>query len=83
MTSSFDLHGKVAIVTGGNGGIGYGIAQGLAQAGAHIVVAARDAVKNARAVAHLQALGAQALSLITDVQDEASVQAMAQATVDW
>jgi 2-dehydro-3-deoxy-D-gluconate 5-dehydrogenase len=36
----FDLHGKVAIVTGGNGGIGLGIARGLAQAGADICVAA-------------------------------------------
>ena len=41
MTADFDLTGKVAIVTGGNGGIGYGMAQGLAQAGADIVVAAR------------------------------------------
>src|SRR5712692_4526960 len=53
MATDFDLTGKVAIVTGGNGGIGYGIAQGLAQAGADIVVAARHPSKNAQAVANL------------------------------
>lgn len=48
MATDFDLTDKVAIVTGGNGGIGYGIARGLAQAGAHIVVAARDPAKKPR-----------------------------------
>ena len=43
----FDLTGRVAIVTGGNGGIGLGLATGMAQAGAAIVVAGRDAKKNA------------------------------------
>src|SRR5512145_1057009 len=81
MTADFDLTGKVAIVTGGNGGIGYGIAQGLAQAGADIVVAARHPAKNAQAVANLQALGVRALSVPTDVQDETSVQAMVEASV--
>ena len=60
MTTDFDLTGKVAIVTGGNGGIGYGIARGLAQAGADIVVAARHPAKNAQAIANLQALGVRA-----------------------
>src|SRR5215475_6926145 len=82
MTTDFDLTGKVAIVTGGNSGIGYGIAQGLAQAGADIVVAARQPAKNAQAVANLQALGVRALSLSTDVQDETSVQAMVEASVE-
>ena len=81
MAASFDLTGKVAIVTGGNGGIGYGMARGLAQAGASIVIAARRAEKNAQAVAALHEMGAKALSVVTDVQDEASVQAMVQATV--
>jgi 2-deoxy-D-gluconate 3-dehydrogenase len=72
----FDLTGKVAIVTGGNGGIGLGIARGLAHAGADIVVAARQPAKNAQAVTALQAIGVNALSVATDVADEASVQAM-------
>ncbi len=46
----FDLSGKTAIVTGGNGGIGLGIARGLAQAGANIVVAARNAAKTEAAL---------------------------------
>ena len=82
MSTDFDLTGKVAIVTGGNGGIGYGIAHGLAKAGANIVVAARDPAKNARAIATLQELGIQALSVGTDVQDETSVHAMVHATVE-
>jgi 2-deoxy-D-gluconate 3-dehydrogenase len=82
MVPDFDLTGRVAIVTGGNGGIGYGIAQGLAKAGAHIVVAARHPAKNAQAVAALQALGVTAMSVATDVQDETSVQAMVHAVVE-
>ena len=46
----FDLSGKVAIVTGGNGGLGLGMALGLADAGANIVVAARNAQKTAEAL---------------------------------
>jgi 2-deoxy-D-gluconate 3-dehydrogenase len=82
MITDFDLTGKVAIVTGGNGGIGYGIAQGLAQAGASIVVAARQPAKNTQAATALQALGVRALSVCTDVQDETSVQAMVHTAVE-
>ena len=82
VATDFALTGKVAIVAGGNGGIGYGIAQGLAQAGADIVVAARHPDKNAQAVAHLPGLGERASSVSTDVQDEVSVQAMVEATVE-
>ncbi len=82
MPTGFDLNGKVAIVTGGNTGIGYGIAYGLAEAGAAIVVASRRAEKNAEAVAQLQALGGKAIGIATDVQDETSVQAMVKTTVD-
>jgi 2-deoxy-D-gluconate 3-dehydrogenase len=82
MPTAFELTGKVAIVTGGNGGIGLGIARGLAMAGANIVVAARNPEKNAQAVTGLRDIGVEALAVRTDVQDETSVQAMVQATVD-
>ena len=82
MSTDFDFTGKVAIVTGGNGGIGYGIAHGLGKAGASIVVAARDPLKNAQATTTLQELGIHARSVSTDVQDEASVQALLRATVE-
>jgi 2-deoxy-D-gluconate 3-dehydrogenase len=72
----FDLSGKVAIVTGGNGGIGLGMARGLASHGASIVVAARNPEKIAAAVRELLALGAAASGVAVDVRDEASVNAM-------
>ena len=78
----FDLHGKVAIVTGGNGGIGLGIARGLALAGADIAVAGRNADKTSAAVAELQGLGVRALGLSADVVDPAQVQKMVADTVD-
>jgi 2-deoxy-D-gluconate 3-dehydrogenase len=49
----FDLTGRVAVVTGGNGGIGLGMARGLATAGARVVVAARNAEKAEAALAEL------------------------------
>ena len=49
----FDLSGRVAVVTGGNGGIGLGMARGLAQAGAWVAVVGRNADKNKAAVAEL------------------------------
>jgi len=78
----FDLTGRVAIVTGGNGGIGLGMARGLAQAGAAILVAARNAVKNEAAVKALVALGARAAAVQVDVSREASCRAMVQAALD-
>ena len=76
MNTLFDLSGKVAIVTGGNGGIGLGMATGLAQAGATLVIAGRDEDKNLAAVTHLQALGATAVAVSVDVQSEASIHAL-------
>jgi 2-dehydro-3-deoxy-D-gluconate 5-dehydrogenase len=69
----FDLKGKAALVTGGNGGIGLGMAKGLAQAGARVAIAGRDAAKNAAAV---KALGAGALSVTADLTDEKACRAM-------
>ena len=72
----FDLKGRVALVTGGNGGIGLGMAKGLAEAGADIVVAGRDARKAADAVAALTAFGGKAAFVEVDVLSAASCQAM-------
>ena len=69
----FNLQSRVAVVTGGNGGIGLGMARGLARAGARVVIAARDAAKSDAAVRELSALGTEALFIATDVADEASV----------
>ncbi len=73
MSDMFDLSGKTAIVTGGNGGIGLGIAKGLAKAGANIVVASRNEAKTEAALGDLRALGASAIGVTADVTDEASV----------
>jgi len=75
-TSPFDLTGRVAIVTGGNGGIGLGMARGLAEAGAAIAVVGRNEAKSIAAVAELKQLGASAISITTDVTDKAAVTAM-------
>ena len=72
----FDISGKVAVVTGGNGGIGLGMAKGLAGAGAIVVVAGRDAAKNADAVKQLQAIGAKASAIPVDVLKEDSCRAL-------
>jgi 2-deoxy-D-gluconate 3-dehydrogenase len=68
----FDLKGRVAVVTGGNGGIGLGMATGMADAGASIVVAGRNAEKAADAVRRLQENGAEATFIPVDVADDRS-----------
>ncbi|MBK9427955.1 MAG: SDR family NAD(P)-dependent oxidoreductase [Gammaproteobacteria bacterium] len=60
MNSKFDLTGKVAIITGGNGGLGLGIAKGLASVGAKVAVVGRNQDKINNAVEQLQAEGADA-----------------------
>ena len=69
----FDLSNKVAIVTGGNGGIGLGMARGLAAAGATLAVVGRNAEKNQIAV---DELGANARAFVADVTNAAEVDEM-------
>lgn len=76
MSKAFDLSGRVAIVTGGNGGIGLGMATGLAQAGAALVIAGRNPAKNAAAVKALEALGAKAAAVEADVTDQTACRAL-------
>jgi len=82
MTIMFDLTGKVAIVTGGNGGIGLGMARGLAKVGARVVVAARNQEKSDAAVRELRALGSDSLAIPVDVADERSVDTLVNKTMN-
>jgi 2-deoxy-D-gluconate 3-dehydrogenase len=77
----FDLTGRVAVITGGNTGIGFGIATGFARAGAAVVVAGRRAEKNAEAVAALERGGAKALAVAADVRDEQACRALMERAV--
>ena len=78
----FDLTGRVAVVTGGNGGIGLGMARGLAQAGAAVMLAARNVAKSQDAVKALEAAGARAAMVRVDVTSEASCREMIAKTVE-
>jgi NAD(P)-dependent dehydrogenase (short-subunit alcohol dehydrogenase family) len=78
----FDLTGRTAIVTGGNGGLGLAMARGLAKAGANIAIWARNAEKNAAARAELAALGAgEVIALACDVADEPQIASATQQTL--
>jgi len=72
----FDLSGRVAVITGGNGGIGLGMAKGMASAGATIVVAGRDAAKNTAAVDAIRSAGGKASAIPVDVLVEESCRAL-------
>ena len=78
----FDLSGRVALITGGNGGIGLAMAGGLAEAGASLMIAGRDPAKNQRAVGAIRALGGEAEAVSGDVADEAACWAMLEATIE-
>lgn len=79
----FGLKGKVAIVTGGNGGIGKGIARGLAGAGANIVIAARNETKTANAVEEIEKdFGVEVMGLKTDVSHDKEIYDMVKKTLD-
>ena len=73
MPALFDLSGRVAVVTGGNGGIGRAIALGLAHAGAAVAVLARTEEKNQQVLAELKAFGVPSLALRLDVSDRAAL----------
>jgi len=77
----FDLSNKVAIVTGGNGGIGLGMVRGLANAGAKIAIVGRNADKTQAAVSEIEALGVVSQAVITDVTDSRAVVAMVEEVV--
>jgi 2-deoxy-D-gluconate 3-dehydrogenase len=76
--TAFDLTGKVALVTGGNGGIGLGMAKGLAASGALVMIAGRDAEKNRAAV---EALGGSADAVAVDLAEESGAKTATDAVV--
>ena len=78
----FDLSGHVALVTGGNGGLGLAMAKGLAKANASVAIWGRNEAKNHQALAELQAMGADAAALTCDVTDAAQIEAAFAATLE-
>jgi NAD(P)-dependent dehydrogenase (short-subunit alcohol dehydrogenase family) len=78
----FDLSGKVAIITGGNQGIGLAITRALAQAGASVIIANRRAEEGATAAEALNKEGLNAISIPSDVSNESSIAAMVAKVID-
>jgi NAD(P)-dependent dehydrogenase (short-subunit alcohol dehydrogenase family) len=81
-TALFDLTGQVALITGGNSGIGLGMAHGLAAHGADVAIWGTNAAKNVDAAKELEVHGHRVVSLICDVGDREAVAASMQATID-
>jgi len=80
--SKFNLTGKAALITGGNGGIGLGMAKALAEAGADVCIWGRNEEKNKSAEVMLKAFGQQALAMTCDVSNEQAVDECFARTVD-
>src|SRR5208282_2304289 len=72
-SASFDLTGRVAVVTGGNGGIGRGIALGLADAGAAVAVFGRNDEKNPRVLSELKTIGVPSIAVVIDLTNRADL----------
>jgi NAD(P)-dependent dehydrogenase (short-subunit alcohol dehydrogenase family) len=79
-SSVFDLSGKTIVVTGGNGGIGLGLARGVARAGAQVAIWARNDEKSQQAKKELEEIGAKVLTLPCDVAHEEDILAAIEAT---
>ncbi|MDH2380359.1 SDR family oxidoreductase [Bradyrhizobium sp. CER78] len=82
MSAIFDLTGRVAVITGGNGGIGLGIAQALNAAGCNVAIWGRNAEKNANAAASMKAGPGKVATQFCDVSDPGSVKTAMKATLD-
>lgn len=82
MADIFDLTGKVALVTGGNGGIGLGMARGLAGRGADLVIWGTNPSKNSNARAELEAFGVKVLDFLCDVGDRDQVESTFAASLE-
>ena len=79
----FDLKDKLAIVTGGNGGIGKGIAEGFAEAGSNIVIAARNQNKTEEALNKInKKFGIKTLGIQTDISEESQIKIMVEKTLE-
>lgn len=82
VTRSFDLNGKVALITGGNGGIGLGMAKALLEAGAAVCLWGTNEAKNREAVAQISPNGGRAHAIVCDVGEELSVEQAFAETID-
>ena len=78
----FDLSGDVAVVTGGNGGLGLAYGRGLVKSGSKVAIWGRNGEKNAAAVAELRAMGGDVEAFECDVTDEAQIASAFQQTLD-
>ncbi|GAA3568681.1 glucose 1-dehydrogenase [Microlunatus spumicola] len=78
----FSLAGRTALVTGGNRGLGEAFARGLAEAGARVMIASRDAAQNEVAIEKMRADGLQVESLVADITQDADVERMVQETIE-